>query len=166
MFEVDWKNTTGAELPRRPWDASAVVFSRLRTHDFLQADAIVSDAEACLIHRAEGHRADGVAAHERRAVQQRAGDARIIVARDDARLLGPVVGEEVREAVLVHVTEMTAAPVGRSGTVRPEGQGRHVHVRHGEGVGAEDGDRDHAVAGRIEGVDTSLVGAMSTSTST
>ncbi len=24
MFEVDWKNTTSAELPRRSWDGSAV----------------------------------------------------------------------------------------------------------------------------------------------
>ncbi len=96
------------------------------------------------------HGPDVVAALEGRAVERLARDACLRVAERDTRLLNTVMGDEVGEAVVVHIFEMTEPTVVRRGSSGAEGQCRHIHVRHVEGVRAEDRDGDHA---RARGVD-------------
>ena len=85
---------------------------------------------------------DEVAALQRCPIEDLAGHARLRIPEGDARLLGPVVREQVRKAVVVHILRMAALRVrGRSST-RAEGERRHVHVRHVKGFRAEYRDWD------------------------
>ena len=66
---------------------------------------------------------DVVAGFERCAVEQLADDTCLRVAEHDAGLLRLVVGEEIVEAIIVYVLEMTALFVRGCSPVGPEGQG-------------------------------------------
>lgn len=58
-------------------------------------------------------------------------------------------GDQVRELVPVHIIRAATHLVGGSCSVGIKGQRRHIHVRHVEGVGAEDGYGD---APRLRGL--------------
>jgi hypothetical protein len=96
---------------------------------------------------------DRIATLDRCAIEQLADHAGLGVAQCDPRLVGAVVGDQVGEAVRIHVRPLTTPSVLRSGCPGAETQGGDVHIRHVEAVRAEDRHWDHAVAHRFDGVE-------------
>jgi hypothetical protein len=116
--------------PHQPW----------QQEDQLEAESAVSE-HANRVARFEGRASEGLAGHAGFCIPER-----------EARLLGPVVRDQIREAVVVHVLRVPALLVHGCSSAGAEVQRRHIDVRHVEVARAEDGHRDDAATHRVDGV--------------